>query len=289
MTEYLQKNFDWRRPEITAVNDDWSAWSAAFALLMLKHVPMRPDQRYLDLACGTGVPLVQLVERLGPSCRAVGVDLGWWQGLRRAQQKVRTWQIPNASLLNADGAQLPFGEQIFDLIVSNLGINNFSDPAKAFRECWRVARPGGILALTTNLTGHMQEFYDVYAETLVEMGRADRLPELEKHIQHRGSEASLRGQLAEAGFEVRRVFHEPFSMRYLNGSALLRQSNIVLGFLSNWRAILPKELEQAFFARLEENLNHAAERRGELVLTIPACYMEAVKYQSLIAAQIPVY
>ncbi len=277
MTEYLDKNFDWRLPEITAVNDDWSAWSASFALLMLKHIPLRPDMRYLDLACGTGVPLVQLVERLGPSCKAVGVDLGWWNGLRRARQKITAWQIPNASLLNADGAQLPFSERVFDLIVSNLGINNFSDPAKAFRECWRVARPEGFVALTTNLTGHMQEFYDVYAETLVEMGRADLLPMLEAHIQHRGSEASLRKQLAEAGFDVRRVFHEPFTMRFLNGSALLRQSNIVLGFLPNWRAILPKELEQAFFERLEVNLNRAAAQRGELALTIPACYMEAVK------------
>jgi hypothetical protein len=109
------------------------------------------------------------------------------------------------------------------------------------------------------------------------MGRADLLPRLETHIQHRGSEASLRNQLAKAGFEVRRVFHEPFTMRYLDGSALLRQSNIVFGFLPNWRAILPKELEQAFFEHLEANLNRAAERRGELALTIPACYMEGLK------------
>jgi arsenite methyltransferase len=280
MTEYLLKNFDWRLAEITDVYDDWSAWSAPFALLLLKYLPMRPHQRYLDLASGTGVPLVQVVERLGPTCRAVGLDLGWWNGLRRAQRKLVGWQISNASLACGDGAHLPFGEETFDLIVSNLGINNFSDPDQAFRECRKVLRPGGILALTTNLSGHMQEFYDVFAATLREIGRADLLPTLEAHVQHRGSEASLRSQLESAGFQVRRVIHEPFAMRYLDGSTLLRQSNIILGFLPNWRALLPPELEQAFFERLEANLNRAAEKAGELSLTIPACYIEAEKGQA---------
>jgi ubiquinone/menaquinone biosynthesis C-methylase UbiE len=277
VTDYLQKNFDWRLPEMTAAYDDWSAWSAPFALLLLKHLPLRPNLRYLDLACGTGVPLVQVVERLGPSCRAVGLDLGWWNGLRRARQKLAAWQIQNASLACGDGARMPFGAQTFDLIVSNLGINNFSDPPQAFRECWRVARPGGRLALTTNLSGHMQEFYTVYAATLAELGRDDLLPGLTAHIEHRGTADSLRQQLVGAGFQVRRVFHESFSMRYLDGSALLRHSNIILGFLSNWRALLPKELEQPFFERLEANLNQLAAKTGELALTIPACYIEAVK------------
>ncbi len=277
MTEYLQKNFDWRLPGITSAYDDWSAWSAPFALLLLKYLPMRPNQRYLDLATGTGVPLVQVVERLGPTCRAVGLDLGWWHGLLRAQHKLASWQIANASLVCGDGARMPFGPESFDLIVSNLGINNFSDPPQAFRECWRIARPGGILALTTNLAGHMQEFYDVFAATLAELGRADLLPALETHIRHRGSEDGLRQQLTGAGFTVRRAIREPFVMRYLDGSALLRQSNIILGFLPNWRALVPTEMEVAFFERLEANLNRAAAREGALVLTVPACYVEAVK------------
>jgi ubiquinone/menaquinone biosynthesis C-methylase UbiE len=275
LTEYLQKNFNWRLPECTSAYDDWSAWSAPFALLLLKHLPLRPHCRYLDLACGTGVPLVQAVERLGPTCQAVGLDLGWWNGLRRAQQKLRAWQIPNAALACGDGARLPFGAETFDLIVSCLGINNFSDPAQAFRECRRVLRPGGRLALATNLSGHMREFYEVFAATLTELGRDDLQAGLAAHIEHRGSEESLRRQLEAAGFRVRRAVHEPFTMRYLDGSALLRHSNILLGFLPNWRSLVPPELEAAFFERLEANLNQSAARAGELSLTIPACYIEA--------------
>lgn len=38
---------------------------------------------------------------------------------------------------------MPFMSDTFDLIVSNLGINNFADPEACFRECARVLKPTG--------------------------------------------------------------------------------------------------------------------------------------------------
>jgi hypothetical protein len=38
------------------------------------------------------------------------------------------------------------------------------------RECRRVAKSGGVLALTTNLRDHMQEFYEVFNRVLDELG-----------------------------------------------------------------------------------------------------------------------
>ena len=163
MSDYLQNAFDWRSPEIVAVFDDFSMWAAPFVQLMLKHLPLRPHQTVLDLGCGPGVPSIELAQRLGSSCKVIGLDLTWWHALRRAQLKMHTWGLKNISLVCADGASIPLQNKSVDLVVSNLGVNNFDNPTRTFEECARVLRPGGLLALTTNLTGHMQEFYDIYA------------------------------------------------------------------------------------------------------------------------------
>ena len=98
---------------------------------------------------------------------------------------------------------------------------------------------------------------------------------MEAHIRQRGSEESLRTLLTQAGFDVLRVIHEPFTLRFLNGSALLRHSNIRLGFLPAWRSLIPPKWEDKFFTKLEHNLNEYAVKHQELAVTIPACYVEA--------------
>ncbi len=98
--------------------------------------------------------------------------------------------------MEADGARLPFGGDEFDLIVSNLGVNNFDDPTAAFSECFRVAKPGGRLVLTTNVRGHMREFYDVFRETL--QGKDAYLERLEANEAHRGTKSTL-SRIASGG------------------------------------------------------------------------------------------
>lgn len=70
-------------------------------------------------------------------------------------------------------------------------------------------------------------------------------------------------------------------MRFLDGSALLRHYFIKLGFLEGWKGVLDAADRPIVFARLEENLNRLAERRGELLLTIPMAYVEATREASL--------
>jgi arsenite methyltransferase len=91
--------------------------------------------------------------------------------------------------LEQDAATLDLPDASVDVIVSNLGINNFADPGAVLQTCFRVARPGSTLLLTTNLVGHMAEFYDVYRAVLIELGLLDRLATLDAHINHRGTVA----------------------------------------------------------------------------------------------------
>ena len=54
------KTFDLRDPELVGVLDDLSLWSAMAGQLLLEHVPLRPGIRALDIACGTGFPMLEL-------------------------------------------------------------------------------------------------------------------------------------------------------------------------------------------------------------------------------------
>jgi arsenite methyltransferase len=276
MDDYLSSSFDFGQAEVTALYDELPQWSALFGELLFKYVPMRHGMTVLDLGYGTGFPLLELAERLGASCKVYGVD-PWDAARERALVKARSWGVRNVEILPGDAAQLSFPAEQFDLIVSNLGLNNFVDPAAAVRECWRVARPGARLALTTNLQGHMREFYEVYAETLHEMGLNAILPALEAHIAHRATVAGVTALLETAGFQLKAVHEEAAVLRYLDGSALLRHHFIRQGFLDAWKAVLAPADLRAVFERLEANLNRMASEKGELALTIPMAYIEGEK------------
>ena len=80
--------------------------------------------------------------------------------------------------------------------------------------------------------------------------------------------------LEEAGFSIRRIFHETFTLRYLDGSALLNHAFIRMAFLDGWKRFLKPGEESFVFARIEDRLNHLAKQQGSLALSVPAVYME---------------
>lgn len=276
MTDYLEDHYDWSDPGLVAAYDELPLWSAPFGLLLLKYIRLEPGQRVLDLGCGTGFPLLELAQRLGPSSCVTGID-PWGLALQRAQQKMRFHRVRSARLVQGDGAALPFADGSFHLAVSNLGLNNFAYPERALAECARILGRGGRLALTTNLRGHMRELYGVFAGVLREFARPEWLERLRQHVEHRATVESVRKLLEEAGFGVSRVYYEEFLMRFANGSALLRHYFIKVGFLDAWREVVGAQFEQEVFPLLEERLNWYAAQHGELPLTIPMAYIEGEK------------
>jgi SAM-dependent methyltransferase len=164
-----------------------------------------------------------------------------------------------------------------DLIISNLGINNFDNPGKVFNECHRVLKPGGKLALTTNLYGHWREFYAVFKETLSQLKKPALLEKLEAEENHRGTIESISNLYTDSGFSVRRHFTEDFEMKFVDGSAFLNHSFIKLGWLTMWMGFIPEEEQEIVFGQLERNLNATAEKAGGLVFTVPMAYVEGQK------------
>src|SRR3954454_15682823 len=268
---FLSFNADFNSPQVIGAYDEVALWSAMFGLLLLEEVPLTNVTNVLDAGCGTGFPLIELAERLGNRTQVHGID-PWSGGLKRAAEKIASRGTPNVTLHEGIATAMPFADATFDLIVSNLGVNNFDDRAAAIRECRRVARPGATLALTTNLQGHMREVYDVFAEVVRDDAEASK--RLREHIEHRASIDGIAEMLDAGGFEITRSVTQESFMRFADGTALLNHYFIKLGFLDAWKKVVAGN-EREVFARLLDALNGQAGNDGELRLTIPVAYVEA--------------
>jgi arsenite methyltransferase len=275
MPEYLQYSFT-DSPETVSTFDELPLWSAAFGLFLLKHLEIRSNLIVVDIGSGAGFPLLELAERLGSSSRCYGID-PWANANNRAKQKIRNYGIKNAEVINISAEELPFENNYIDLAVSNLGINNFDNPGKVFKECNRVLKAGGKLALTTNLNGHWKEFYNIFEETLVQLKMNDIVPALTAHQEHRGTVSSVSELFTANGFTVSRTVEDIFEMTFANGTALLNHHFVKLGWLASWKDLIPGREQLPFFEQLEANLNAYALGHKALTLTVPMLFIEGTK------------
>lgn len=276
MCEYLETSIDLDDPEVVSAMDDLPLWSAPFAMKLLERIRIRQRIKVLDVGFGSGFPLLELAQCLGSSCTVYGID-PWTAAHERVRLKIRVFDIKNVELIQGDASAMSFEDNTFDLIVSNLGINNFADPQKVFDECFRVSNPGAQIALTTNPKGHMKEFYMVFGKTLEELRMAHVADDIEKHVNRRMTVETIRGCLTRSGFRNLATSQDSFVLRYLDGSAFLRHALIRYGFLEDWKKVVPVHERQKIFLRLENNLNELALKAGELRLTVPIAYIEAEK------------
>lgn len=273
--DYL-KAIDFTAEGFGEVCDELSLWAAPFGLMLLEHVPLKRGMRILDVGCGTGFLALELAERCGPESHIIAVD-PWKSAMHRLHRKIEERGLHNIQLLEEDVCKIDVPDASIDLVVSNLGLNNFDDPDAVLKACFRMAKPGACLILTSNLSGHMTEFYTVYREVLIELGQHDRLPLLESHVQHRGTVDSVSHQLQDADFRLGRVTTDSFHMRFADGSCLLRHYFIRLCFIQAWKSIAsPNRIDETFTV-LEQKLNTLARAQGALALTIPMALFMASK------------
>jgi ubiquinone/menaquinone biosynthesis C-methylase UbiE len=244
--------------------DELPLWSAPFGQLILDHVPLRRGQTIVDIGAGTGFLTVELAQR-SAAARVIAVD-PWVEAMEVLRRKVAYLELANVELMSSDASKLDLPDDSVDLVVSNLGINNFDNAATVLQECHRVLRPGGRLLLSTNLVGHMGEFYDAFREVLTDP--AD-LTKLDEHVNHRATTEGTVALLSQAGFTTSVVATSEFTLRFADGTALLNHYFIRLGFLDGWLAIAGQDGLDA----VEQELN----RRGEVTLTVPAACFNATK------------
>jgi arsenite methyltransferase len=269
MTTYLNETFDLSDPNLVSVLDEFPLWSSYFGTRLLDIINYKRNLTALDIGCGTGFPLIELAQRLGLSSTVFGVD-PWIAAYERISLKLKTMKVNNVIYLNQSAEQLPFEDNLFDLAVSNNGINNVQHPDKVLSECYRVMKTGGQFALTMNLPGTMIEFYNIFRVILSAKELTGELKAIDRHIHSKRKSVNENlTMLTSAGFKIDEVSEDNFYMRYADGTSFLNHFFIKLAFLESWRNIPPADRIEEIFAELEEALNLYSEKEGHLKLSIP--------------------
>ena len=107
----------------------------------LSGVPEGFAGRLLEVPVGTGVltmPVYRDLPGADITCLDYSPDM-----MASAQEKARRMGIGNVRFVQGDVGALPFEDERFDIVLSLNGFHAFPDKEAAYRETFRVLRPGG--------------------------------------------------------------------------------------------------------------------------------------------------
>ena len=104
----------------------------------VKELNLRDNLQILDLFTGTG-DIIKILLNSNYKLKPTGVDFSA-NMLEIAKEK-----IPGIKFIHSDAGQLPFRDQMFDIVTMGFGLRNAYDYNKIISESYRVLTPGGEL------------------------------------------------------------------------------------------------------------------------------------------------
>jgi demethylmenaquinone methyltransferase/2-methoxy-6-polyprenyl-1,4-benzoquinol methylase len=209
----------------------------------VKLAELKPTDRVVDVACGTGDLTLEFVQQLELKCfqeedrhperaQILGVDFTFQMlpiALKKPQfQSGRGsggWDGklgPVAKFLNGDALALPLPDGAADVISIAFGIRNVADPAVAIREFHRVLRPGGrliILEFSLPTNRLLRALYNFYfrkvlprTATWISGDRTGAYKYLPESVNTFIGREEMMGMMRDAGFADVRQFPMTFGV-----------------------------------------------------------------------------
>jgi len=111
-----------------------------WAAVLLAEAALRPGERVLDLAAGTGVVAREAAPFVGPAGRVVALDLN--PAMLAVGQAQPAPAGPPVEWLEGDATRLPLPDAAFDAVLCQQGLQYVPDKAAALAEARRVLAPG---------------------------------------------------------------------------------------------------------------------------------------------------
>ncbi len=107
----------------------------------LSGIPENFSGKLLEVPVGTGIltmPVYQTMPEADITCLDYSADM-----MGQAQEKANRLKLNNVTFQQGDVGALPYADDTFDIVLSLNGFHAFPDKEAAYRETFRVLKPGG--------------------------------------------------------------------------------------------------------------------------------------------------
>jgi demethylmenaquinone methyltransferase/2-methoxy-6-polyprenyl-1,4-benzoquinol methylase len=171
---------------------------------------LRPGQRALDVASGTGDMGAGLARQVGTSGLAVLTDINREMLSRGRDRLIDQGLAAQVHFLIANAEFLPFADRSFDCVTIAFGLRNVTDKAAALASMRRVLRPAGrllVLEFSKPTLEMMKPAYDAYSFNVLPRlggiiaGDAASYRYLAESIRMHPDQETLAAMFRAAGFD----------------------------------------------------------------------------------------
>ncbi|MBW2534713.1 MAG: methyltransferase domain-containing protein [Deltaproteobacteria bacterium] len=231
-------------------------WSQRFGRMLIRGLEVPSKAMVLDVGCGTGYPALELLKRMDEQSRIIAIDP---VGALLDVARKKAGDLAGKRIFfrsEAPTSKLAFADEVYDLVISNLGVLLLDSPKLALKEFGRVSKVGGRVVITLPLAGTYGEFYDIYREVLTKGDQHEVLDRLEVHIAKNPEPDVVVSWLEEAGLVDVDVDVEEFSLLFKSSREFFFAPVIEFGPLSAWKEIAGKgQTMQEIFWHIKEAID----------------------------------